>query len=271
MKRFTLFIDESGTPDTKTRLPGYYILCGCVIAEDRREELKNFADQIKFKYWGRTDIVFHSREISRNAGDFSIFQANPELKKSFYTDLLAFIDKAPVIVFPVIVDKTAAVKLGWDEARITKEPARRLILNFIHLLLTQKDVNGSIIVESSSFEKDKFYLETFGYFISPDVKELKVSYKHMQKVLTSLSYVTKNNHDIEEQITDLFAYAAYCKFMVEYSGKGVVLNPYETQVIALLDKKMFDKPHRASSSKMEYFSKIDTFCVLPAKPQKQSI
>ena len=268
MKKFTLFIDESGTPEIKIREQGYYILCGCVIADDRRVELKNYADQIKFKYWGRTDIVFHSREMSRNAGDFAIFQSNPDLKKAFYQDLLNFIDKAPVIVFPIIVDKAKAVQLGWDQARIIKEPSKRLFLNFIRLLLTQKDVNGSIIIESSSLEKDKFYLESFGYFISPDAKELNISYKHMQKVLTSVSFVTKNNHDIEEQITDLFAYASFCKFMVEFSGKGVELNPYEIQVSALLNKKLFEKPQRAGTTKMEFFSKIDPFSILPTTTAK---
>ena len=82
MKEYFLFIDESGSPDPKNRQSDIYIFCGCSIPKYKREELKIWADRIKFKYWGKTNIVFHSREIGRNEGDFSIFKKNPTLKRN---------------------------------------------------------------------------------------------------------------------------------------------------------------------------------------------
>jgi hypothetical protein len=71
---YKLFIDESGTANPKDSKSEVYILSGCSVNKTECSNIKTWADQIKFKYWGRTDIVFHSREISRREGDFSIFK-----------------------------------------------------------------------------------------------------------------------------------------------------------------------------------------------------
>jgi len=74
MNLLNFFIDELGTADRKEKFSTHYILSGCMVNEYSREWLKIRSDQIKFKYWGKTDIVFHSREIGRKSGVFSILK-----------------------------------------------------------------------------------------------------------------------------------------------------------------------------------------------------
>jgi hypothetical protein len=259
--KYTLFIDESGNLNIpNSRL---YILCGCAIQESWKHDLKIHADQIKFKYWGSTDIVFHSREIGSNEGDFSIFKGKEDLKKQFIKDLFFLLKKWPFMIFPVVVDKKRAEEINWDKDKIIDETAHQVIYNFIALLLTRGKVNGRIIIESSSAEKDRRYLSTFSYFLSPGAVELNVDHSKLREILTSISFVTKKNNDIEEQISDLFAYAAACKYEKEYTNKRFSKNGYEDSIVKILDTKLFQTPSRVNDIKKELFEKIDPFCVLP--------
>jgi hypothetical protein len=265
MEKYSLFIDESGTPYAKSRFSKTYVLCGCSVADEKKRQLKIYADQIKFKYWGRTDIVFHSREIAKNLNDFEIFKDNPELKEEFLKDLFQFLYKAPVILFPIIIDKEEAKRHEWDQEKIIRETTKTLLLNFILLLLSKKGSSGHITIESANAEKDKYYLEYFSYFISPHVKELNVDQKKMQKTLTSLSFVTKNNNDIEEQIADLFAFASICKYAKDYKGKEFPIDSYQLKIISALEQKLFTKPENARNLKMKYYNFIQPFYVLPER------
>ena len=80
MKLINYFIDELGSASPKSIQSKLYILSGIMVTSQSRDRLKIMADQIKFKYWGKTDIVFHSREIGRKEGDFSILK-DEEIQK----------------------------------------------------------------------------------------------------------------------------------------------------------------------------------------------
>ena len=92
MKTLSLFIDESGDVNPKVSRSEVYILAGCMTDEYSRERLKIEADQIKFKLWSRTDIIFHSREVGRKEGDFKILK-DPKMYKEFKKDLFNFLNK----------------------------------------------------------------------------------------------------------------------------------------------------------------------------------
>jgi hypothetical protein len=89
MAKLNLFIDELGTASFNEAYSKHYIVTGCFVNEFNRNELKIRADQIKFKYWGRTNIVFRSRDIGRKIGDFKIFQEE-KLFKNFRKICLNF-------------------------------------------------------------------------------------------------------------------------------------------------------------------------------------
>lgn len=263
MNDYCLFIDELGTPDPKDFQSDVYVLCGCAVKENRRRELSIRADQIKFKYWERTDMIFHSRDIGRNSKEFSIFNDDLELRVSFFRNLFGFLQKAGIITFVVLVDKKLCREKGWDKTKIIKETTHKLIYNFIAFLLSCIGRKGRVVIESATSEKDGFFLNSFSYFLSPGFKELSVDYKKIRESLTSISFVTKNNLDIEEQIADLFAYAAKCKYLRESKQQEFTKDTYEAKIIKIFESKLFSKPVRAGERKMKFFEKIEPFCVLP--------
>ena len=263
MKEYKLFIDESGNSDPNNKFSNPYILCGCAVLEHERKEIKILADQIKFKYWGKTNIVFHSREIARNEGNFSIFKDKPDLKEEFLGDLFTFLKRISSIVFVIIVDKDLARKKGWNQNKIVKETTNHLIYHFIAFLLSKSELKGKIVIESATAQKDAYFLRAFSYFLSPGFIELSVTYEEIRKILTSLSFVTKDNLDIEEQIADLLAYGAKCKFNKEKNDIKFLKGSYEEEIINILKNKLFVKPTKAKAGKMKFYEKIDSFCLLP--------
>lgn len=263
MKFYELFIDELGHSNPLSTQSDLYILCGCVVENSDRENIKIKADQIKFKYWNTTDVVFHSRELGRNLNDFKIFDRKTKFKEAFYNDLFCLLRSCNFSIFVITVNKKLTKGKGWNSVKVIQETSRKLLYHFIVWLLGMGGAKGKINVESATAEKDKFYLNQFSYFLSPGCKELSVDFKTIQNILTSISFVTKRNHDIEEQIADLFAYAARCKFMRQNKIKTFKVGSYEDRMIKLLDNKLFQKPLKAREQKMKFYESIEPFCILP--------
>jgi len=262
---YQLFIDELGHSNPLSIQSCVYVLCGCVIEKSERETVKIKADQIKFKYWDKTNIVFHSRDLGKNENDFEIFKKNSKRKAEFLNDLFSFLKNCSISIFVIVVDKQLAKEKGWNSIKVVKETSRKLFYHFIVWLLGIGNAKGKIYVESATSEKDRYYLNEFSYFLSPGCKELSVEYKIIQDLLTSISFVTKRNHDTEEQIADLFAYAARCKFMRLQKKETYKVGSYEDRMIKILESKLFNKPKIAREKKMKFYETIDPFCIVPKK------
>lgn len=259
MKNICFFIDESGSGNPKTGGLKCYIACGCLILDYKRDELKIKADQIKFKYWGRTNIVFHSKEIGRKEGDFKILR-DRKLAGNFYSDLFNFLSTANIQLLVAMVDHSKAQKNNWNSQKVYKETADILIKNFILSLLAGGDIKGKLIIESATAEKDFIYHKIAGYYLSNGIKNLGISYKDIQNILTEISFVTKKNHDIEEQIADLLAYASKLKFMKK---KPSEMNCYQLGITKVMNSKLFRMNPGTGVRKKKYYEQIDSFKVVP--------
>lgn len=257
---YKLFIDESGTANPKDSKSEVYILSGCSVSKVECINIKTWADQIKFKYWGRTNIVFHSREISRREGDFSIFRDKKKYDE-FIKDLARFLESSEFRTLYIIVDKQKAKQAGWNDKKIYKDTTIYLVKNFL-LTLLNDNLCGEMVIESASAEKDKYLLDAFAYFLAAGIPQLKVNQYTIQDTITSVSFVTKKNNDIEEQIADLFGYAAKLAY---FKQKKIIFNSgdYEKMILGLLEKKMFVIPKNQSLSKDNLSNHVNPFLVLP--------
>lgn len=259
MKNLCLFIDESGIVNPKVINSEAYILSGCMVDDYSRKKLKIEADQIKFKYWNKTSIVFHSKEIGRKEGVFKIFK-DRKIFDAFQQDLFNFLSKNSFQIFFVLIDKKKTLKQNWNDKKIYSETSIIMVENFILSLLAQENVRGRLMVESASAEKDFYFHKAVGHFLSNGMPQLKVSVKQAQDVLTEISFVTKKNHDIEEQISDLLAYAAKLKFK---GRKTNGMNNYEKGITKILNSHLFKMNPNTGEKKKKYYSQIDSFKIIP--------
>ncbi|MFC1623267.1 DUF3800 domain-containing protein [Patescibacteria group bacterium] len=260
--QYRLFIDELGVANPKAVQSDCYILSACSMDNNERRSVKVWADHINFKYWGRTDIVFHSREMWRSEGDFKILK-DKDVRKEFLSDLEDFLIGSIFKMFFIVVDKNEAKKKAWNQSKVFQETSKYVVRNFLLSMLASGS-KGKIVVESAGAEKDFYFHKALGYYLSAGIPELRVDYKKIQETITSISFVTKKNNDIEEQIADLFAYAAKCKYFTKKRREFKKGN-YEKMMISLLNKKIFKTPRNAGTRKMKYFREIDSFLILPEK------
>ncbi len=259
MRTLCLFLDESGIANPKVTNSEVYILAGCMIDDEARDKLKTEADHIKFKYWSETNIVFHSKEIDRKEGVFKIFK-DRKVFDAFQRDLFNFLSNNSFQTFFVLIDKKEALRQNWNDKKVYVETSGVMVKNFILSLLAQVNVKGRLVVESASAEKDFYFHKAVGHFLSNGIPQLSVSFRQVQDVLTEVSFVTKKNQDIEEQISDLLAYAAKLKFKKK---KTTTMNSYERGIIKILNSKIFKMDPNTGIKKKKYYSQIDSFKVMP--------
>jgi hypothetical protein len=257
---YRLYIDESGTSNPLDLQSELYVLAGCSVNKNDCHNIKILADQIKFKYWGKTDVVFHSREISRCEGEFSILK-DKNIYNEFLKDLDMFLSSSKFKMFFIIVDKNKARQAGWNDVKVNKDTTLYLVRNFLLTLLTT-DSKGEMVIESASAEKDKYLLDAFAFFLGAGITQPKVDYRTIQNTISSVSFVTKKNNDIEEQISDLFGYAAKLNYLKQQKI-NFKTGLYEDMILELLQKKIFKVPKDASSKKSKFFKQVEPFLILP--------
>lgn len=259
MKNMYLFIDESGGGNPKGGKSECYIVCGCLVLSHKRDEIKIKADQIKFKYWGRTDVIFHSKEIGRKEGAFKILK-DKKVAEEFYSDLFNFLSTSTIQLFIALVDQKKALKENWNSQKVYKETADIIIKNFILALIASGEVRGKLIIESATAEKDFIYHKAAGFYLSNGIKDLSITFKDVQDVLTEVSFVTKKNHDIEEQIADLMAYGAKLKFIKK---KQTEMNTYQIGISKIMNSKLFKMHPDTGARKKKYYEQINSFKIVP--------
>ena len=138
-KLHRLYIDETGVPNF-TALDKNYTLCGVIVRSYQSEDLRIRADQIKFKYWGNTNVVFHSKDIGKKQNEFSILN-NPNINKSFLGDLNTGQYKCIV----VSVNKDKAQQQGWNQTQIQNSAVDKMLEFFVAFLLKLNNVSSTII------------------------------------------------------------------------------------------------------------------------------
>lgn len=235
---YKLYLDETGTPNTETYNPAfpYFIFSGFIVDESQASKLKTRADQIKFKYWSRTNIVFHSREIGRLENDFSILR-DPAVEQDFYKDLVQFIISTGGSSVIVVVNKDKAKALGWSTNDVYRNTSRAMLGFFVEFLHA-KNNKGQIVVESAGTKRDLLFYREYIYLLANGFATLGLTHQKVKQLLTSISFVSKNNQDIEEQIADLLAYPAGHQCLTRAGIRPLVPNSYEDKMCRVLAGKI---------------------------------
>lgn len=264
MKTSHLYIDELGSPNPHSPGHKYFVMTACVVGDSLRREARLYADRIKFKYWGRqpdyTDINFHSMEIGRRSGPFSILKNQDSLYEDFINDLFRLLKPGGMNLFVNVTDLAKAKDKNWDTKAVLKASTDHTIKSFVCYLLGSQS-NGKVVIESATDEQNAYFLRAFSFYLSPYAIKA-VDYKDVQRLLTSLSFVTKRNKDIEEQVADLFAYAARCLYERDYCG--VIFNPasYESRIVTILEAQLFKTPVGANASRKKFYNMIEPYKIL---------
>jgi len=231
---YKLYIDESGAPELSHHDKNY-TLSGIIVRPFQAEKLKIRADQIKFKYWNNTEIVFHSIDIGQHKDDFTILN-NPSIERDFHRDLFGFLSGASYKVIVVSINKEKASKQGWDNKKIQDSAFDGMIELFI-AFLAHSGYRGQIHMESSGGRDTNFHRRFISY-MTHGYPALSLSHTDVKNLITSISFVSKKNHDIEAQLADLFAYPSTRQCLHNEGVQPLVNGSYEAKICNIMGVKL---------------------------------
>ena len=168
-------------------------------------------------------------------GDFSLLN-NPIIKKDFHKDLICFLNSGGYKVIIVSVNKEKASMEGWDSQKIQNVAFDSMIEFFIEFLASQQ-LKGQVLMESSGGKDSSFHRRYISY-LSHGLPRISLLGSDIKELLTSISFVSKKNQDIETQLADLFAYPATRKFLHTEGIQSLVVGSYEEKVTNILSIKL---------------------------------
>lgn len=232
---YRLFIDESGKNSFNnlkdSREVHHFI--GGVIVDDHTDKifLRTRGDQIKFKYWGRTDVTFRGTNMRGLSGpDFIEFRDEYEpisgeiiidnsiKRDNFCTDFHDYIKESKFKFACIGVNKlnwiernpliSHAIAKRWNdtvtsfEKKLTRAILEELVCSFL-CFLKNENTSGQIIVEASDTRQDTDILSIYGSYMYNGMPSMGLSSLDVRELLTCISFVTKKNLDIETQMADI--------------------------------------------------------------------
>ncbi len=113
--RHFIFIDESGEANITNPDPRFniFVLCGVVFREDHYRLFDNAFKELKRKYFGNEEVVFHSIKMRNRKGPFKIFQ-DYKVQSEFYVDIDKIFKEEVYKIISCVVDKDKYKKVYPD-------------------------------------------------------------------------------------------------------------------------------------------------------------
>ncbi len=256
MKKFCIFIDESGMSNPKMyKVSPYFSLCGLVLNEASREKIKKDLDSLKLKYF-KKNIILHSSELRR-------LLKTKEKIESFANDLGKILKGHSFFLLFIVVNNQKAKDYSWNSVAIYRKTYREIVGNLIKFLIA-KDSTGVIFSEASNVSQDIALYQSFFHYIANGIPQLEIKPSDVKERLTAVNFVTKANNDIEEQLADLFACMG--RIIIEIKNgtkKEADLDPIEKLLHEVINVNLFGKNNATNPKKAKLYTSINSFSVLP--------
>lgn len=219
-----LSIDESGKASFG-HASKLFVLSAVLISEKFKPKLDTKIRRLKKKFFKNEDIVFHSRDMSRKKGQFSLIRDSND-ETLFWSEFISILNNTEISLIFVITDKHKAKKLGWQPKTILKRSYSRLAELFLTNLTKDKS-KGKIIAESDP-SQDLLLMEAHA--------NLQSQNQNYRNNVTSISFVKKTNLDPDVQIADALAPIAGMIF------SGVIAKSRIEKIkVKLIERKLLDK------------------------------
>ena len=231
-----LALDETGKA-TFSHPSQNFILSGLILPEKFKSKMDRLIRKLKKKYFEDEEIVFHCRDMLRKKGPFASLSEDPVKETKFWGELINILNLKELSLAFVIVDKSKAKKLGWNEIAILKRSYNKILEEFTKKHL---DKSGGKIVAESDPSQDKYLIEAHNKLQGIGIPSEGITGSDYRKKITSLSLVNKLNLDVDIQMADILAIMADVVYVMKIGGKQ---KPTKVQDMMkrLINRKMTDK------------------------------
>ncbi len=232
-----LSLDESGKA-SYSHPSELFILSGVIIPEKFKLQLDSKMRKLKKKFFSDDELVFHSRDMSRRKGPFSILQ-DPKKEISFWSEFISLVNNPKIATAFIIVNKQAAKLRSWQQKTILKRTYLKMLEEFVSKQLKPSE-RGKIITESDP-SQDLYLIEAHNRIQGTGTSDGSISAVEYRQKVTSLCLVKKSNQDIDVQIADALAPIAGFIYRVSILKSKRPLNQIEEMKKRLIQRKLRDK------------------------------
>jgi hypothetical protein len=227
-----MFLDESGDHSLEKIDASYpmFVLAGCIFDFDYYlQEAEKKVNELKLKFFGKTNIILRSYDIRKQKGDFSCLVARRK-REEFYEAIDKLVEGLNFTVIATAINKT---KLKGQYGHPTNP--YHLCLQFIleRAVMYLGRSNGKMMfrIESRETHNDQKLSEVYELFRNTNHRLFNT--EEIQSKLTDLSFNQKIQNIAGMQIADLVAYPI---------GKWVLDNSKENKAFTIIQKKLHKKP-----------------------------
>jgi hypothetical protein len=208
MKKFNLFIDESGDhglANINEEFP-VFVLCGLLIDETEYAIFNQAVDEIKIQFWNNKNVIFHSRDIRKCEKEF-VLLFNLEKKEDFYNKINFIFTTQKIILIASAIDKNKyVIKHGKLEDDIYEVSLSFVIDKCINILINSFDEQFelNIFIEKRGRKEDQKLSEHFQRLKSRGTGDLKPEV--FNKHIINIEFKSKKENINGIQFADLAAY-----------------------------------------------------------------
>ena len=206
-----MFVDETGDHNLSSVDDAFplFCLCGCIFAKRYyHEHARPQIDAFKMRWWGRTDVILHSRDIRRQEGPFG-FLVGVQKRQAFYGELNNLIRGLQFSVIAVGILKREHIQQYGNRARHPYNLALAFLMERFEKGMRREGtaVEGHILAESRGTREDDR--------LKAEFDRLKRYGSYYQKFhrITTMWTERKDKNISGLQVADLVAYPVARKIL----------------------------------------------------------
>lgn len=197
---YILYLDESSKNINKESL---FCVGGIIIS---RKEYEDKAipkmNDIKNKYWGNKEIVWHYSKMLRNDGEFGILK-DSKIRGGFWNDVRKYIQQLECNVVGAYINNTLFSRL-FDNKNLPYYACVYDIINTYIYFLHEHNSQGSVVFESRNGTDNKAIWTIFDNVLNNGTNLFNKD--DVNKHLTTIGFINKKENSCGLQIADIIPY-----------------------------------------------------------------
>ena len=210
--QYVMFMDEAGDHNLRNIDSSYpaFCLAGCIFESVYYHAIaRPRVDALKMRFWGRTDVILHSRYIRKQQGPF-VFLGDREKREEFYTAINDLVSELEFTILAVVILKAAHLNEHGSAARHPYHLALESILErYAAFMRTHDDINsGYVLAESRGKQPDQLLKTEYRR-----LRDLESDRRPDLSNITGLWMEKKSANLVGLQIADLVAYPIAAKVL----------------------------------------------------------
>lgn len=158
-----LFLDESGDANLHNVDPEYpvFVLGGIIVDEAHyKTEIIPAVQNFKQTLFGRTDIILHTSDISRNRKGFEQL-INESFRGKFFQELNCLMRSLEYEILACVIDKKRHVEKYAENAKDPYELSLHVLVERFFFDVNEERTRGKIIAEKRNQHQDALLMDAW--------------------------------------------------------------------------------------------------------------